>query len=137
MSATYNRGKLLRLAKAGRLVRVASYRFDDMYGAEQTRSDAAEIPVRIIARGSEWKDGFCNLYESDFKSSGRAWDNGNGTICLYIHSNHNVDVRVIDVPNPEAVYIEVADINSKAKKRVCSVCGGINHGREEHFADRE
>lgn len=106
MSKTYNRGKLLRLAKAGRLVRVASYSFDDMYGESRTREGAPEIPVRIIRNGGEWKEGFCNLYPSDFQTSGRAWQNENGTICLYIHSNSNVDVRIVDEPNFEAVYVE-------------------------------
>ena len=105
MSKTYNRGKLLRLAKAGLLVRVSSYHFDDMDGAERIKAGVPEVPVRVITSGSEWKEGFCNVYPSDFSTSGRAWLNDNGTICLYVHSNCNYDFRIVDTPNVEAVTV--------------------------------
>lgn len=91
---TIRRNKLLNLAKAGRLVAVGSYHFDDMMGQSISKN---EIPVRIKDSFDDHKDGFCNLREFDFTcKGGRAWDNGNGTVTLYIHSNSNFDLRIIE-----------------------------------------
>ena len=88
---TVNRGRLLKLAKAGRLTMVQSYHFDDMYGQE---TSTKEIPVRIKSAYDDFKEGFCNLLESDFKSkSGCAYKSGD-TIVLIVHSNCNYNFRV-------------------------------------------
>ena len=92
--ATMNRGTLLKMAKAGKLVMVGSYHFDDMIGESR---GAKEIPVRIRADYNDFIEGQCNLWESDFKSKcGRAWRNDNGTYCLYVHSNCNYDLKEVE-----------------------------------------
>lgn len=91
--ATYNRGKLLRLAKEGKLVCVKSYSFDDGHGATNS---IKELPVRVIDNTGEWKEGVCNLRESHFKgNSGCAYTQANGTVCLVVHSNLNFDFKII------------------------------------------
>ena len=88
---TVNRGTLLKLARAGKLVMVESYSFDDQAGASQS---TRTLPVRIIEHADQWQDGFCNLFPHAFRGkAGRAWEEENGDICLYIHSNHNVTLR--------------------------------------------
>lgn len=81
---TIRRDKLLRLAQAGGLISTASYHYDDMHGADRRET---ELPVRVAAYG-DFKDGFCNLPESDFRScSGCAYENDDGTISLHVHGN--------------------------------------------------
>ncbi len=90
---TVNRGKLCRLAKEGKLVCVNSYRFDDYSGPQVGKQ---ELPVRMKEGHGDWKEGYINLNESDFKGKpGRAWKNADGTICLYIHSNLNYDLKIV------------------------------------------
>lgn len=102
MSKTFNRGKLLRLAKACRLMMIHSYHFDDQLGEERSNK---EIPVRIRENHDDFKQGFCNLYESDFKSScGHAAEADNGNVHLHVHSNCCYDFRVLAEPyNPDLV----------------------------------
>ena len=92
---TFNRGTLLKLAKAGRLRVVGSYHFDDMHGG--SRDTAKGMPVAM--KPADWrdrKDGVCYVTEWDFKSgSGRAWRNPNGTVTLYVHSNSNYDFEIL------------------------------------------
>ena len=90
---TYNRGKLLRLARTGKLVAVESYDYDDMHG--ESRMEKGEKTVHVLSIGEWGKDGFFNVHESDFKSHGRAWENENGTITLYVHSNCNYTFREV------------------------------------------
>lgn len=90
---TFNRGKLKKLAAAGKLLLAESYHFDDMMG-EHRNKDAA-IPVRIKAGYGDFIEGYCNLFESDFSGkSGRAWENADGTITLIVHSNANYTFKV-------------------------------------------
>jgi|SRR5579872_2068623 len=98
MAKTFNRGRLLRLAEQGRLESVSSYSFDDMYGASTSKK---ALPIRLMPEDrTQCQYGvFHYVWESDFKSgSGRAWLNENGSITLYVHSNHWVDVRIVDTP---------------------------------------
>lgn len=90
--ATFRRDKLLRLARAGRLVMVGNYHFDDLHGASR---ENVELPVRVKNGHSDWIDGYCNMSPGDFTSYGRAWLNPDGTIHLHIHSNHNIDFRIL------------------------------------------
>ena len=92
----FNRGTLMKLAQAGKLVMVEAYHFDDMTGSERNNK---ELPVRVRRPDEDWHDwpeGVCHLWEHDFKSkSGRAWENPNGTITLVVHSNSNYTFRRI------------------------------------------
>lgn len=110
---TIRRDKLLRLAKAGQLVAVDSYHFDDMSGESRMRD--GNKPVRIMAEYGDFKEGFYNLRESDFDSScGSAHLNDDGTITLYVHSNSNYTFRLVNGAslkpcNPGAVHAKLPE----------------------------
>lgn len=93
---TIRRDVLKRLAQQGRLVMTESYRFDDAYGESRI---AVELPVHFIEEnGGDWRDGYCNVREHYFSSrSGTAYyrDESRGLVCLIVHSNHNVDFRIL------------------------------------------
>ena len=93
MSATFNRGKLRKLAAAGRLVLASSYHFDDMLGEDRT---AKEMPVAIAPENrDDRKEGTCYLWDHDFKSSsGCAYESGPGLVTLIVHSNSNYTFRI-------------------------------------------
>lgn len=92
MSTTINRGTLLRMARRGELEVISSYHFDDPFGGETSKQ---VLPVRVRNGHNDTREGFCNLWESDFKSScGRAYQNPDGTIHLSVHSNCFFDLRV-------------------------------------------
>ena len=90
---TFNRGKLRRLVEQGKVTMVDSYHFDDMQGESRTQKS---MPVAI--RPADWhdrKEGTCYLFESDFTAScGRAWQEENGLVVLYVHSNSNFTLRI-------------------------------------------
>jgi hypothetical protein len=122
---TFRRDKLRRLVEAGRVTAVGSYHFDDMYGA--SRDKAKGMPVAIDP--GDWKlrkEGVCYLFPSDFTSGcGRAWQNEDGTVCLYIHSNSNVDLRINEdakangskpEPSYEELKARIAALETKIKK---------------------
>lgn len=53
------------------------------------------IPA-IFSLPGEFIQGYMNFSERDFKSGvGSAWNNPDGTITLYIHSNKIIDLREI------------------------------------------
>ena len=89
---TVNRGTLKKLVEQGKMEVVESYSFCDMMG--ESRQDKVS-PVRLRGQnGVDYIYEQYNLFESDFKSScGRAWENEDGTITLYIHSNKSVTMR--------------------------------------------
>lgn len=91
---TFRRDRLKRLVEQGKVVLVGSYNFDDMHG--ESRSQGIEMPCAM--KPADWRDrqeGICYFSDHDFNSgSGRAWVNPNGTITLYVHSNHNVTLRI-------------------------------------------
>lgn len=93
---TFNRGRLLSLARAGKLTKVEGYRYED--GGADDPVSRKELPVRIIGDGRpDFVDGYCNLRESDFKSkSGTAYRKGDtaDTVVLIVHSNRNYTFRV-------------------------------------------
>ena len=90
---TVRRDKLLRLARAGKLVAVQSYSFDDMTGGSAW---TGEKPVRVIPlRGKrEYEEGFYHVGEWEFMGHGRAWKEGSDRIVLYVHSNRNHTFRI-------------------------------------------
>ena len=91
---TFRRDKLLKLARAGKLVSVSSYSFDDMYG-ESRGSDTK--PVHVMEDGRDFKEGFYNIRQSEFESrTGRAWIDESGVITLYVHSNSDVSFRIVE-----------------------------------------
>ncbi len=98
--AKMNRGTLLKLAKAGKLVAVGSYHFDDMFGA--TGGEVNEKPVLVVSSwGSDGIDRskYFVIHESDFKSKcGACWEGKNGHVCLYVHSNCNYDLKIVSEP---------------------------------------
>jgi len=92
---TFNRGKLRRLIEAGKVELAAAYHYDDMAGETRTRQ-----PMPVAMKPADWRDrkeGVCYVTEWDLKSqSGSAWQNPNGTVTLYVHSNSNYDFRILD-----------------------------------------
>ncbi len=98
-----NRGTLKKLAKEGRLEMVAGYHFDDMYGETRT---CTRMPVRYSPETETWrdrKDGIVNLREFDFATkSGGCWENPNGTITLYVHSNCNYTFAIMEERHEKA-----------------------------------
>jgi hypothetical protein len=99
---TINRGWLRRMVKAGRIVAVSAYHFDDMTGED--RGLPHEMPVKLRADFPDWhdrKEGTIYLHDSDFKSkSGCCYDGGNGIIHLSVHSNCNYDLRLLPAEVP-------------------------------------
>lgn len=91
---TVRRDALKRLAEAGRLVLADSYHFDDQHGESRGNEP---MPVAIKpADDKDRKSGTCYLFKHDFESSsGRAYENPNGTITLIVHSNSNYTFRVL------------------------------------------
>lgn len=91
MSKTVNRGHLLKAAKAGKLVCVESYEFDDMHG--QTVGNNVR-PVHVM-EGRDHKEGMFNVMEMDFKSkSGCAYESGD-SIVMIVHSNCNYTFKKV------------------------------------------
>jgi hypothetical protein len=102
MSQTFRRDKLRRLIEAGRVVRTESYHFDDMMGQSITRvgkDGAVEMPVKMTDASEHWTrpEGFVYLYPSDLTGHGRAHQNADGTVTLYVHSNCNFTFRILPV----------------------------------------
>jgi hypothetical protein len=103
MGKTFRRDRLMRLARAGRLVSTESYSFDDMCGT--SRCDI-ELPVRVIETGRDWVDGYMHVREHDFTSScGHASQEADGKVWLYVHSNSNYTFRILaeDEQPPEPI----------------------------------
>ena len=93
--STIRRDHLFRLAKAGRLVAIASYHFDDMMG--ESRSSGTNLPVEIAPDNfNERKQGVYYVPAYDFKgNSGRAYNGGDkSVVTLYVHSNCNHTFRI-------------------------------------------
>lgn len=88
--STFRRDKLLRLAKAGDLVCVGSYHFDEMTGQEQRKETK---PVRVKKEYGDFVEGFVNVFESDFSSRCGCAYLGKDRLqcCLIVHSNCNFD----------------------------------------------
>jgi len=89
---TVRRDMLMKLAKQGKLVCVQSYYFDDMTGENR---GANEMPVRVKSGYGDYKEGFINVDDHDFKGHGRAWKNADGTITLIVHSNLNYTFKIV------------------------------------------
>lgn len=95
---TFNRGKLKRLAEAGRLVSVSSYSFDDMMGESRSNN---EMPV-VCPTPPDFRDrhdGTVYLRPDHFTSkSGCAYlanDNREDLVTLIVHSNLNYTFRIL------------------------------------------
>ena len=72
---------------------IESYHFDDMLGEDRS---TGTIPVRMRENFGDWKEGFLSLSEHDFRSkSGCAYDSGNGTVTLIVHSNCSYVLREV------------------------------------------
>ena len=86
---TMRRDTLLKLAKAGRLVAVSGYSFDDMTGTSRFEG---RKPVNVLPSSGprDHKEGYYNVGDWDFNGNwGRAYVNTNGSVMLYVHSNCN------------------------------------------------
>lgn len=91
-SKKFRRDRLLRLARAGKLVAVESYHYDDMHGQSMPNHYK---PVHVM-EGGKHKDGSFNVHESDFRSkSGSCWLNPSGNVTLYVHSNCNYTFKIL------------------------------------------
>lgn len=96
--ATFNRGKLRRLAEAGRLVTVSSYSFDDMYGESRTDQEmpvVCPMPPDHLDR----REGIVYLRPDHFTSScGGAYVGARSDlVTLHVHSNLNYTFRILPV----------------------------------------
>lgn len=90
---TFRRDRLLRLAKAGKLICVDSYSFCDMHGESRSSN---ETPVRVKADYNDHVYGYINLDEGDFSSSsGGAYYETETRIRLRIHSNLGFTFRIV------------------------------------------
>ncbi len=97
-NSTVRRDKLLRLARAGKLVLAESYSYDDHSGAVRSKE---EREVAIIPEGQPdwWKsrrEGVAYLFASDFQGSGRAYTDRHDPelIHLHVHSNCNYTFKI-------------------------------------------
>ena len=89
------RDKLMRLAKAGLLVKVGSYHYDEMQGQEISKN---RVPVRFSTGYQDFIEGQCNLREHHFTShSGYSSLSDDGqTAHLGVHSNCSFDLQMAD-----------------------------------------
>jgi hypothetical protein len=79
-TVTFNRGRLLKLARAGKLI-----------------SAADSLPVNVIASKADRKSGHYDIFDSEFASgSGAAWQDEAGLITLYVHSSCSHYFRIIE-----------------------------------------
>jgi hypothetical protein len=90
-SKTFRRDRLLRLARAGKLVMVESYHYDDMTGSSRSKD---ERPVRVLEHGGNREEGVAYVYASDFDGHGRAYQGAGGVITLHVHSNCNYTFKI-------------------------------------------
>lgn len=75
------RNKLMKLAKAEKLVEVSS-----------------GLPVNVIASKADRKSDHFDVFDSDFMSgSGACWQDEAGVITLYVHSNCSHRFRIKEV----------------------------------------
>jgi hypothetical protein len=89
---TFRRDRLLRLARAGKLVMVESYHYDDMTGSSRSKD---ERPVRVLEQGGDREEGVAYVYASDFEGNcGRAYQGASGVITLHVHSNCNYTFKI-------------------------------------------
>jgi len=90
---TIRRDKVMRLARARKLVAIGSRSFDDQHGESRLMH---ERPVNLVEGGIGRKEGYVNLEPWDFKTkSGAAYEHPDGTITLHVHSNLNYTLRVV------------------------------------------
>lgn len=129
---TFNRGTLRKLVEAGRVRVVGSYHFDDMTGASRDSAKGMPAAIAPTPGPDAWKqrkEGVCYIYPSDFTAScGRAWQNDNGTICLYVHSNSNFDLQILPEPAKAELTVEeikarIAQLEHQLGKVDCCVSG--------------
>lgn len=94
---TIRRDLLLRLARAGKLVLVGSYSFDDQHGSDVIQPGAARPgDAEPAARGLVPTGG--HVLGAGQRVRGQARPRvgeHNGTVTLYVHSNSNYDFRVL------------------------------------------
>ena len=93
MAKTVRRDVLLRKARAGKLVAVESLSFCDMTGQHEW---GGELPVNVRENGGAYDHSRFNVHVSEFSSGcGRAWENSDGTVTLYVHSNSSYTFKVL------------------------------------------
>lgn len=92
---TVNRGWLKRQVQKGSVVCVESYSFDDMHGAERTRTERPVEFQRLDENGRRLHtEGVIALDDYHFTGkSGRAWRNGE-LITLIVHSNLHYTLKL-------------------------------------------
>ena len=97
---TVNRGKLKRLAEQGKLLGRCKYRYTDDYIYDNaTNFGRMEnyFPVFLIPNEGrhEIPEGHIGIYEWYFTcKSGRAWEEEDGTITFYPHSNLSYQLKI-------------------------------------------
>ncbi len=94
---TIRRDVLKRLVENDKVEAKCNYRYTDDYIGDNAdnfgKSDY--MPCRIIKDNSEFKEGYMNLRDFDFKTkSGMAYKDDNGEIRLIVHSNLSYTLRV-------------------------------------------
>jgi hypothetical protein len=103
MYKSINRGKLLRAAKAGKLVGKVSNHLTDDYAFDAANNFGRTewLPVVIDNKAGAWAEGKITLYEDAFRGrGGYAYeaDEGNGEIILGIYSGYTLHVKIVETP---------------------------------------
>jgi len=79
---------------AGKTVRRDVLRRKVQKGLMEAKTKSGEWIPAIFTGTDMFIQGMMNLSERDFKSGvGTAWENSDGTITLYIHSNSSITLR--------------------------------------------
>jgi hypothetical protein len=95
--STFNRGKLLRAAKAGKLFAKCDYRLTDDYAFDNANNfgkHADWLPVVINETMAEWKPGQINMTEWHFKTKSGGCYEHKGEITFYVHGNLSYTVKI-------------------------------------------
>jgi len=91
---TVRRDKLKRDIEKGLYLCKCNGRYTDDYAwdAASNYGITEFMEVNIVKTNSERKEKHINLWESDFSGYGNAWENEDGTVTLWIHSNLSYDL---------------------------------------------
>ena len=87
---TVRRDKLMRMVAAGKMEAKCEMRLTDDYQMDDANKFGKTdwLPARLKSRYDDFVYGSINFDDSDFKGKcGYAWDKGDGTFDLTIHSN--------------------------------------------------
>jgi hypothetical protein len=95
---TVRRDKLKRDIQKGLYVCKCNHRYTDDYAYDYAsnygETDFMEVKVQDH-NGREHGKGILYLHPEDFSGYGNAWENEDGTVTLWIHSNLSYDLKKV------------------------------------------